>query len=189
MNWTLQKYCELMCKDTDQLLLGMHISPIYRRYYSFFVLRAPEHTRMLFGSHDAAEITRLIKEYAVQKGVPKDCTYKQFEDEIMPTQAFLSVYKERFFKSDIVLTKDMENLVATVQNLDFTTPQTSIFGLDGFSTYCWTPGQKKELSIWCHSYDAYYMPVITLANALLDIADVANDHRFQLQKLNITKPL
>lgn len=172
----LSKFCELICGDTAEVLIGYNIYPICRKEYNLIVMRSLGKISLLYGAHNTRDFIAFIKEYT-----PQTKSYDDFLENIAPTREFISAYKERFY-IEKKLSEQEEVLIAKVQELDCSTPCAFSGGRDGFSLTCWTPGCNKEFRIWCCHHDEYYKPITDLANALLDIANVNPEYRFSFYK-------
>ena len=170
-------FCNLMSDDKEEnLCVGFHISPVKKRDYNFFVINSSDGLKLLYGSHGTTEYLEFVKSY-----VPQKCSYTEFLENVAQTKEFISAYKARFYQEK-VLPNDIDKLVASVRNIDFSVPQTRHGGLDGFSLYCWMPQMSKEFRVWCCHYDEYYSPVTDLANALLNFTNVNEEYRFSVYK-------
>ena len=176
MDQVFSNLCNMICAEEANALLFCHISPIYKMDYNVVVIESCGKRSLLVGWHNTREFLDFVKAFA-----PAGCTYTEFISHIALTKQFLSAYREMFYREIKGLPQHIDELITQVIELDFTVPQSSRGGLDGFSLYCWTPNGKK-LRIWCHHGDEYYKPVSDLANALLDIARAETEYRFEFAK-------
>ena len=167
------KDINLFLESDETEIISYIIAPINRKNYMFICYKKAGSLYLKNSECSDKEFIEFGREF-YKNGRPTSLEKAIRED------SFIDAYKRKFVYVTEIKNGTLVGLLEQVSNVDIDSWKGQQMGLDGFSLDCYMPAWDKKLHMWCDIADEYFLPVVDLANFLLDFLKVDMEYRFRI---------